>query len=107
MRDRQKFYLSGPMRDIPYFNFPAFNKAAAQLRSEGLFVLNPAESDIVPDPNGDESGYDRRTMLAEDMDWIARHADGIAMLPGWRNSKGACAELALAEALDLEVRFLV
>lgn len=104
---RPRLYLSGPMRDIPYFNFPAFHKAAAQLRGEGYFVLNPAEADVIPDPKGDESGYDRRKMLAEDMEWIALHADVIALLPGWERSSGSRAELALAEALDLEVRLLV
>lgn len=107
-----KIYLSGPMRNLPYFNFPAFHRAAAKLRAEGLYVRNPAETDngATLDPDGDESrskGFCRRTALANELRWIALHADGIALLPGWRQSSGALAELALAEALGLEVRILV
>lgn len=107
----KRWYLSGPMRGIRHFNFPAFHKAAAKLRAEGLYVRNPAETDngATLDPDGDESrseGFCRRTALANELQWIAMHADGIALLPGWQASSGACAELALAEALGLEVRVL-
>lgn len=109
---KERWYIAGPMRNIPHFNFPAFHAAAAKLRAEGLYVFNPAESDyesVKLDPNGDESkceGFCRRTALAVDLDWIARNADGIALLPGWEASSGARAEKALADALDLKVRYL-
>lgn len=108
----KKWYLAGPMRGIPHFNFPAFNAAAAKLRAEGLFVFNPAEADhesVKLNPDGDESkseGFCRRTALAIDLDWIARNADGMAMLPGWENSNGARTEWALAQAIGLEMRYL-
>lgn len=38
--------LSGPMTNIPSFNRPAFNSAAAALRSVGHVVVNPAEHEI-------------------------------------------------------------
>jgi hypothetical protein len=106
------------MSGIPLFNFPAFHKAAAELRAGGHEVFNPAEADIERsgvdpsvlnpegDPNGSTStipGLSRRECLAADMQWIATHAEAIALLPGWMNSSGARAELALADALGLTV----
>jgi hypothetical protein len=101
------------MRGRKDFNFPAFNQAARQLRALGHEVFNPAERDVealgrVPrSKHGDESrirGFSLREALAADTQWIALHADGIAVLPGWDESKGAQAEVALAHALRLEVR---
>ena len=112
-----KIYIAGPMRGIPEFNFPAFNAAAEKLRGEGHEVFNPAERDnerhgtdiSKGNAAGDETlaaelhGFDLRVALAEDMDFICRHADAIAKLPGWEASKGATAERATALALGLEV----
>ena len=110
-----KVYLAGPMRGIPHFNFPAFTKAAAELRSMGHEVFNPAErdnerygADISADnPDGSEKraeflyGFSLREALAADMQYICNHAEAIALLPGWESSKGALAELATARALTL------
>lgn len=111
-------YLAGPMRGIPEFNFPAFNAAAAKLRSEGHTVFSPAEKDIerhggvaihAGNATGDEEkaakdhGFNLRDALADDAEYICRHADAIALLPGFQNSKGAQAELALAIALGLRI----
>ena len=38
-----RIYISGPMTGKHDFNYPAFNAAAKRLRSEGHFVINPAE----------------------------------------------------------------
>lgn len=48
-------------------------------------------------------GFSLREALAADTQWISLHADGVATLPGWENSKGAQAEVALARALNLKV----
>lgn len=115
-----RVYVAGPMRGIPEFNFPAFHEAAHALRERGHEVFNPAERDnerhgtdiAAGNSTGDESiaakqhGFDLRIALAEDADWICRHADAIALLPGWENSKGAKAELALSLALGHEVIYL-
>lgn len=113
-------YLAGPMRGYPEFNFPAFFKAAAELRAEGHSVFNPAERDIQRDgvnwgdkvPDGDivkseALGFDRRVAIFDDLSYIIHEADAIALLPGWENSKGARAERATAEFLDLEIIELV
>lgn len=105
------------MRGVPYFNFPAFHRAAAILRGQGHVVFNPAEKDIerlgadvsIGNRRGCEveaaknHGFDLRVALHEDLEFICLHADAIALLPGWRDSKGATAEHATAVALGLEV----
>ena len=113
-----KLYLAGPMRGIPEFNFPAFEKAAAMLRRDGHEVFNPAEKDMerhggvnigAGNATGSEEqatkdhGFNLRDALCDDLTFICTEADGIALLPGWRNSKGAVAEHATAVALGLEV----
>ena len=111
-------YLAGPMRGYPNFNFPAFHTAASKLRSEGYTVFNPAEKDekeygkdISISPTGnlktaERKGFSLRKALGMDTAYICAKADAVALLPGWSESKGACAEKALAEALGLEVIFL-
>ena len=115
-----KIYVAGPMRGVPEFNFPAFHAAAAALRALGHEVFSPAERDnerhgvdiSKGNLTGDEDlaakdyGFDLRVALGEDLAYICAHADTIAMLPGWQNSKGAQAEYATAIALGLAVLFL-
>jgi hypothetical protein len=116
-----KYYIAGPMTGIPNFNFPAFNAAAAHLRSQGHEVFNPAERDIARHGGVDISegnlkgdptlaakvhGFSLREALADDTAFICKEADAIAMLPGWENSKGARAEHALAIALGHSILYL-
>lgn len=120
----KKLYLAGPMRGIKDFNFPAFFAAAARLRAEGYEVFNPAERDVsewgserlksdlgseleVAAKLGFKVGLDlARNCFLADTHWICTESEGIALLPGWDNSKGANAEKALHEAIGLPVRYL-
>lgn len=116
-----KVYLAGAMRGIPEFNYPAFHDAARLLRSAGHEVFSPAEADMEVygtdiskgNVNGCEAqaakdhGFDIRKALGIDLAWICAHAEAIALLPGWENSKGAKAERATAEALGLKIIDLV
>jgi Domain of unknown function (DUF4406) len=97
-----KVYLAGPMRGIPDFNFPQFNRSAEVLRSRGYEVFNPAEKGLEKDAEAmQESLAFRRKVFALDTGWICEHADMVALLPNWWRSKGAIAEKALAEAIGL------
>ena len=112
-----RVYLAGPMRGIPYFNFPAFHAAAAKLRAEGHEVFSPAELDesmhdkefSTSNPTGDlvkaarDYGFDLRYVLARDLEYICLKADAVVLLPGWEKSQGATAERAVAIALGLKV----
>jgi len=100
------------MRGVASFNAPAFNTADDALQAAGHETLNPARVD---EANGfDLMGYDGtedlsgigfnlRDVLGADLAWIAEHADGVAILPGWTDSLGAKAEVATAHALGLLV----
>lgn len=108
-----RVYLAGPMRGLPDFNFPAFDNATATLRNDGYEVFNPAERDRVEDgfdatgmdgtENLSDYGFDLRVALGADLEWITTHADAVVVLPGWRESSGALAEVATARALGLDV----
>ena len=81
----RKFYLSGPMSGMPESNVPAFNAAAAHLRSLGVSVVSPAELDEeFPIENPTWARY-----LARDIVVVAEEVDGLILLPGWEKSDGA------------------
>ncbi len=110
-----KVYVAGPMRGIKDFNFPEFDAVAEWIRTFGYEVFNPADRDrevhgegVNTSDTGDlkdieHTGFSLRDALGADLQWIAAHADAVCVLPGWENSKGAQAEVALACALGLEV----
>lgn len=116
-----KIYLAGPMRGYKDFNFPAFFAAAAKLRAEGHIVFNPAERDTtewgserLKSETGSEEevanklGFKEGLTLARncflaDTQWICTESEAIALLPGWRESRGATAEHALHVAIGLKV----
>ncbi len=89
-------YIAGPMTGIPDFNFPAFNAAAALLRSEDIEVINPAENfDGAQD-------LPWRVYLREAVKQVAT-CDGMVTLAGWEDSKGAQLEVHIAKELGLIV----
>jgi nucleoside 2-deoxyribosyltransferase len=93
-----KVYIAGPMTGLPELNFPAFHREAANLRAQGIEVVNPAE--INADPNAkwvDCMRADIRELVT---------CDVIAMLPGWDKSKGATLEHHIAKTLELRVVYL-
>jgi len=110
-----RVYLAGPMRGYPDFNFPAFHIGARRLRDLGYEVFSPAERDIEAHGEGvnnsptcnlddvKDTGFSLRDALAADTQWISLRADAVVVLPGWQESKGAQAEVALARALGLPV----
>lgn len=90
-----KLYVAGKMSGELDLNFPAFHAAAAQLRALGYQVVNPAE--INTDPTADWL-----TCMRADIKQLV-DVDGIVMLPGWEQSKGATLERLIAVGLGLQV----
>lgn len=89
------------------YNFPAFFAAEEELKQQGWDVINPARLD-------EEAGYSPTSPdFVIDEDFILGAAkrdllgviecDAIALLPNWDKSKGALAELAVAQWLKKKV----
>ncbi len=96
-----KLYLAGPMTGIPKHNFPAFDEAAARLRLEGHEVISPTDLDRgmgydAMKTSDDPSPETLKKMFMADLTAVMYEVDKVALLPGWRKSKGACIEVALA-----------
>ena len=95
----KRAYLSGPMTGMPDLNFPAFHAAAADLRSRGVDVVNPAEINT-------DIGKSWKACLRADVAALC-DCDAIVLLPGWERSNGAQLELHVAHRLGIEVEFYV
>ena len=93
-----RIYVSGPMTGLPQLNFPAFHTAAAALRKLGHEVVNPAE--LNPDPS---AAWDQ--CMRADIKALC-DCDGLALLPGWEDSKGAHLEVHIAHRIGIKVRTL-
>lgn len=93
---RARIYVAGPMTGLPEFNFPAFNAAAIELRTQGWHVENPADHGVI-------EGAEWADYLAYDLTRLGT-CGAIYLLPGWEKSKGAVLELQIAHQLGLEVR---
>ena len=115
-----KYYLCGPMTNVPNFNFAVFNAAKLRLEHLGHIVFSPVEQDLKrygpsffqDNPTGDvakaqkDFGFSLREVLAESLLWICNEAEGIAMLPKWEKSNGSFSEWATARALGLKFLYL-
>lgn len=110
---KKRIYVAGPMTGKPDFNFTAFHVASINLEEQGWEAVNPAQLDY-------DAGYslERLNKLtpAEFQEFLKgavkrdlaalQTCQAIAMLPGWEKSKGAKAELAVAQWLGLDEVYL-
>lgn len=87
-----RLYIAGPMTGLPDLNYPAFHKAENDLLAAGYRVENPAHNTA-----DDWLGYMRLSLVQ-----IAR-SDGLVILPGFQDSRGATIELNIFVNLDLPV----
>lgn len=90
-----KLYLAGPMTGIPELNYPLFISEAARLRALGYEVVSPAEINA-----GKEDGW--VPCMRRDIPELVK-CDGIALLPGWTQSRGAKVEHYVAAHLGLVI----
>lgn len=90
-------YIAGPMSGLPDFNYPAFFAAEEALREAGHEPINPARTE---GREGCKTWQDFMRAALRDV----ADADGIALLPGWHNSRGAATEREIGQRIDLDVR---
>ena len=106
-----KYYLAGPMTGVPQFNIPLFDEAAFKLRKAGFDIISPAERDTyetrssaLRSKDGDHAQLTTAEsygdMLSRDMKIIADEVDGLVLLDGWENSRGARLEVYVALVLQ-------
>lgn len=105
-----RLYIAGPRSEIEDYNRAAFIAGATHLRRAGHWVLSPVELDMPED--GMAEGGDG-TALPEDVyvrglgrclaAMLDAGLDGIALLPGWEDSRGAQLEVAVALGLGWDV----
>jgi len=91
------YYLSGPMAGYADHNFPAFEAAMTELRDAGLSILSPHK---VEHPNLSGKPEEWAEYLRNDLKEMLSFCQGIILLRGWPQSRGARLELSIAQALD-------
>ena len=87
-----RLYLSGKITGNENYK-EDFAAARAKLENSGYDVCDPAGFDLPEDVSwADAMKYDIREMV---------RCDGVALLPSWEESKGACIEARLAKDLGM------
>ena len=103
-----KLYISGPMTGLYNYNKQSFADAAELLRAKGFTVVNPAEllEPVVPPDPSEAIAWS--AYLVRDIAVLNEEKpDYVLLLPGWRESKGACLEAHYAkEILDIPAKGL-
>ena len=112
IEENKTYYLAGPMSGRPQYNIPMFDAVASMLRVEGYDILSPAEmdskdireiamKDTLAEGKGrlvDSSGtiHTWGDFLSRDVKLVADEVDGVILLPGWEESRGARLEAFVA-----------
>ena len=100
----KKIYIAGPMRGLPFNNYPKFDRVAEKLRKEGWDVVNPTEIGATVGTIEQLNNNDKllQTVLYKEMSALV-NCDALYLLTGWERSAGAKTELLNALAADLEI----
>lgn len=94
----KRIYISGPVTGHANNNRDAFRKAAEELADRGYATCNPVAltERLEGEPTHEQA-------MKHCIHWLT-DCDGIALLPGWRESAGALLEHTVAYECGLEVR---
>jgi hypothetical protein len=104
------YYIAGPMRGYPGYNFASFDQARNGLVKEEIIVISPADIDRAAGGSETSELRPQHEYVLRDFhclmylaQWNKYSQNAIYALRGWENSKGACAEVALAKWLGIQV----
>lgn len=109
-----RYYLAGPMTYIPQFNFPAFFAAEKELKAMGYDIQLPADmadpvavQHAMASENGapGTSSVTWGQCLAKDVELIADHVQGIILMKGWQQSRGARLEAFVGILCNRDFKF--
>lgn len=92
--DRKKIYIAGPVTGVEGYE-ETFAKAADVLRAKGYEPVNPVAPGLV-------EGYSYRDYINRGFNMLM-DCDGMLLLPGYMDSKGAALELHYALAVGMEI----
>lgn len=99
-------YICGPMRGYPKLNHDAFFEAEQELIKTGRKVINPARMDLELGLDPHNSQMDAKFIeeaAKRDINAVFE-CDEIVALCNWEKSKGARAEVAVAQWLGKPIR---
>jgi hypothetical protein len=96
-----RIYISGPITGTAHYALK-FAAAAHRLHEAGHVPANPV---LLPAPAPREGDDEWRAWMRATTRLLT-DCDGVALLPGWRDSRGAMAEADWADAVGLPVRDL-
>lgn len=91
-----KIYISGPITGIKDKNRDSFEQAATTLRNLGHTAINPFDLDV-EGFNPEDCWY---KYLKRDLAQLL-FCEGVCLLRGWEESKGASLEVQLATQLNI------
>ena len=95
-----KLYISGPMTGVRHWNHPTFQAATRCFRALGHSVVCPTEVF-----NGD-TGRPWHEYMRKHLSDLPQ-CDGIALLPGWKTSRGAVIEALVAKICQLHTTMVL
>lgn len=91
---RKKIYIAGPVTGVEGYE-ETFAKAADDLRARGYEPVNPVAPGLV-------EGWTYRDYINRGFQMLME-CDGMLLLPGYMDSKGAALELHYALAVGMEI----
>lgn len=109
-----RVYIAGPMTGHENYNHAEFDRVARRWRAIGHTVSTPFDTNSRVwrevhgrdfDPAVDQCDYGdplMRRMIRADMDELLQ-ADAVVVLPGWTRSRGATAEVLVAQNAGVPV----
>jgi hypothetical protein len=95
------YYLAGPMTGLPLYNYPTFEQACKQLRSDAVKVNSPHEIQYDAPPGS--LPYNDYIVAGLN---LLKTCQGIILLPGWAGSRGVMTELNAARAQKMPVLYM-